>query len=130
VSFTQDEGARFVHRVAIDALVERAMALRTLGELGPLFDASGVTWSIYRTLSGALAHEPRLFADNAIFSAVTHPGGDTYPTPGAAARLTGEERDTALPAPRLGQDSDAVLSSLLGMGDGEIARLHDAGIVA
>jgi 2-methylfumaryl-CoA isomerase len=130
VSFASDEGARFIHRVPIDALVERATALRTLGELGPLFDASGVTWSIYRTLSGAMAHEPRLFADNPIFSPVAHAGGDTYPTPGAAARLSGEEREPASPAPRLGQDSDAVLSALLGMGDGEIARLHDAGIVA
>ena len=130
VSFKADEGARFTHRARVDALVEIAVARWTLGDLGPLFDSSGVTWSIYRTLSESLTREPRLFGENPIFSAVTHAGGDSYPTPGAAARLPGEERNTAVPSPRIGQHSDEVLAGLLGLGDGEIGRLHDEGIVA
>ncbi|MDG2003531.1 MAG: CoA transferase [Novosphingobium sp.] len=129
VSFSADEGARFVHRATIDAIVEAAMAKRRLDELAPTFDASGVTWSIYHTLDAALTHEPRLFGDNPLFSEVTHAGGDSYPTPGAAARLPEDERFAAAPSPRLGQHTDEVLSTHLGLGSGEIGQLHDEGIV-
>ena len=130
VSFKADEGARFTHRDRVDALVEGAVAKRMLGDLAAVFDASGVTWSIYRTLAESLVHEPRLFGDNPIFSTVTHAGGDAYPTPGSAARLPNDERLPAVPSPTIGEDSDEVLGDLLGLGSGEIARLHDEGIVA
>lgn len=130
VSFKADEGARFRHRDRLDALVEGAVAARTLADLAPVFEASGVTWSIYRTLSQALIHEPRLFGENPIFSTVTHAGGAGYPTPGAAARLPADTRVPAAPAPAIGQHSDEVLGDLLGLGSGEIGWLHDEGIVA
>jgi 2-methylfumaryl-CoA isomerase len=130
VSFKADEGARFVHRDRVDALVEQAVAKRTLGDLAPVFDASGVTWSIYRTLAEALKTEPRLFSENPVFSDVTHASGATYPTPGAAARIPTDERGAPAASPQIGQHSDEVLSELLGMGSGEIGRLHDEGLVA
>ncbi|MFM2130766.1 MAG: hypothetical protein RL477_2312, partial [Pseudomonadota bacterium] len=34
------------------------------------------------------------------------------------------------PAPVLGADTDRVLAEVLGLPEGEIGRLHDAGIVA
>jgi 2-methylfumaryl-CoA isomerase len=129
VNFTKDEGARFTHRAAIFPLFEAAIARRTAAELGPLFDEKGVCWSVYETLSGALRNQPILFSDNPIFSEVAHPGG-TYPTPGAFARLPQDERRPAPAAPRIGDHTDEVLASLLSMSDGEIAALHDKGIVA
>ena len=130
VSFAADEGARFVHRVQIGALVAAAVAQRPLADLGPLFDASGVTWSIYRTLGEALMTEPRLFAENPIFSTIDHAGGAAYLTPGAAARLPADTRGPPMPSSRIGEHSDEVLARLLGMGSGEIGRLHDQGLVA
>lgn len=129
LSFEADEGARFVHRATIDAIVEVAMAKQSLEQLAPVFEASGVTWSVYRTLDAALKHEPRLFGDSPLFSDVTHAGGDTYPTPGAPVRLPADERLAAAPSPRIGQHTDDVLAHHLGLADGEIARLYDAGIV-
>jgi 2-methylfumaryl-CoA isomerase len=130
VSFATDEGARFTHRARVDALVASAIAERPLATCAEVFDTTGVTWSIYRSLSQALEKETRLFADNPIFSAVTHAGGNKYPTPGAAARLPGEERKPAAPAPAIGQHSDEILAELLGLSSGEIGKLHDEGIVA
>jgi 2-methylfumaryl-CoA isomerase len=130
VSFAADEGARFVYRAEVDALVAVAVAERTLGDLGPLFDASGVTWSIYRSLSEALVKEPRLFGDSPVFSTVHHAGGQGYLTPGAAARLPDDERGPPAASPRIGEHSDEVLASLLGLSSGEIGRLHDQGLVA
>jgi 2-methylfumaryl-CoA isomerase len=39
-------------------------------------------------------------------------------------------RDHLTPAPRLGENTDEVLSGMLGLSDFEIARLHDQGVVA
>lgn len=129
VSFARDEGARFVHRARVDALVEGALAQRPLADCVSVFESTGCTWSIYRTLAESLAHEPRLFSENPVFAPATHAGGSTYPTPGAPARLPGDERGAPVPAPRIGEHTDQMLATLLGMNDGEIGRLHDEGIV-
>jgi 2-methylfumaryl-CoA isomerase len=129
VNFTADEGARFTHRHVLNPIVERAVAMRDAAELGAAFDAKGVCWSQYRTLSGALADDPRFFDDNPIFTNVKHPSG-RYPTPGSAARLPGDTRETAQPAHGIGQDTDRVLAEFLGMSSAEISHLHDKGIVA
>lgn len=129
-SFKADEGARFIHRQELDGLVEAAVARQTLGELAPRLDAIGATWSLYRTLGESLCQDPRLFGDNPIFSPVVHAGGNSYLTPGAAARLPGDMRGAPGAAPTIGQHSDEVLAELLGMTSGEISKLHDQGLVA
>lgn len=130
VDFAADEGARFTHRRRVEALVEAAFSQLTLAQCRDLLDRAGCTWSIYRTLSEALMEEPRLFAENPIFSDVTHAGGDCYPTPGAALRMPDEPRERAAAAPLIGAHTDEVLATLLGLSSGEIGRLHDEGIIA
>ena len=39
-------------------------------------------------------------------------------------------RTPVTPAPLLGGNTDEILSGELGLGDGEIGRLHDTGIIA
>jgi 2-methylfumaryl-CoA isomerase len=126
VDFTADEGPRFTWRARINPLFEAAIGSRTLGELTPLLDGAGATHGIYQAMSAA-ARDPRL-GEN-LFP-VDHPSGYRYPTPGAAARAHGERRPPPAPGPRLGQHTDEVLSTRLGLGSSEIARLHDQGIVA
>lgn len=41
-----------------------------------------------------------------------------------------DERGPVTPAPRLGQHTDEILAEVLGLSGGEIAKLHDAGVVA
>jgi 2-methylfumaryl-CoA isomerase len=130
VSFAVDEGARFTHRHALNPLFEAAFAARDADALAPLFDAAGVCWSRYQSLAEAVAEDDRLFTGNEIFSAVSHAGGGTYPTPGCAARLPQDERKAAAPSPRLGAHTDEILAEWLGMSSGEIGALHDQGLVA
>jgi 2-methylfumaryl-CoA isomerase len=129
LSFATDEGLRFTHRARLYPLFERAFAARTAAELTPAFDAGAVTWGAYQTLERAL-EDTRLFKDNPLFEAVAHPSGLTYPAPGAMATIPQDERRQVAPAPRLGQHTDEVLATLLGMSFGEIARLHDQGVIA
>ncbi len=129
VSFAQDEGVRFTHRERLYPLFERAFAARTAADLGPAFDAGGVTWGAYQPLEAAL-EDPRLFKDNPLFQAVAQPSGLTYPAPGAMASIPQDPRGPVAPAPRMGQHTEEVLAQVLGMSSGEIGRLHDRGIVA
>ncbi|MBX6321227.1 MAG: CoA transferase [Rhodospirillaceae bacterium] len=130
VSFDADEGLRFTHRAELFALVEAAVARRSLAELAAVFDRLGVCWSPYRTLKEALADEPRFCAANPLFAAIEHPSGERYPAPGASTTFAGLERQPPRRAPRLGEHTGEILAEVLGLPGHEIARLHDQGIVA
>lgn len=129
VSFATDEGLRFTHRARLYPLFEQAFATKTLAQLAPAFDAGGVTWGTYQPLEAAL-DDPRLFKGNPLFQDIAQPSGLTYPVPGAPATIPQDERLPVRPAPRLGQHTDEVLAEVLGLPSTEIARLHDAGVVA
>jgi 2-methylfumaryl-CoA isomerase len=129
VSFAKDEGLRFMHRDRLYRLFEQAFAARTAAELAPAFDAGGVTWGSYQTLEAALS-DPRLFKDNPLFETVQHPSGLSYPAPGAMGTIPQDARRPVTPAPRLGQHTDEVLAEVLGLSSSEIAKLHDARVVA
>lgn len=130
VSFGRDEGLRFAHRDQLEPLVAAGVAARASDELAPAFDARGVCWGPYRTLGEALAEDPQLSSANPLLSKVAQPSGETYLAPGPVGAIAGEPRAPTAPAPRLGADTDEVLGELLGMDSGEIARLHDAELVA
>jgi 2-methylfumaryl-CoA isomerase len=130
VSFTDDEGVRFTHRHRLFPLFEVAFARFDTVALKPLFDARGVCWSPYRSLGEALAERDGLFQGNPVFQETEHPSGGRYIAAGPAATFTGLARDELKPAPRLGENTDEVLADLLGLGDLEIARLHDKGVIA
>jgi 2-methylfumaryl-CoA isomerase len=129
VSFAADEGVRFIHRDRLFPLFEAAFARKTLAELTPVFAARGVCWGHYQPLERAMT-DPRLFAGNPVFSNIAHPSGETYSAPGFAATLPQDRRARPRAAPRLGEHTDSVLAEVLGMSAGEIAALHDAGVVA
>jgi 2-methylfumaryl-CoA isomerase len=129
VSFAVEEGLRFTHRDRLYPMFERAFAAKTAAELTPLFDAGGVTWGAYQPMEAALG-DRRLYKDNPVYQTIAHPSGLTYPANGAMATIPQAQRGPAAPAPRLGQHTDEVLAQVLRLPAGEIARLHDAGVVA
>ncbi|MBS0331344.1 MAG: CoA transferase [Proteobacteria bacterium] len=129
VSFAADEGLRFTHRDRLYPLFERAFAAKDAVELTPALDAGGVTWGAYQTMVEAL-EDRRLYKDNPLFQTVSHPSGRDYIAPGAMGTVLPDARGAVKPAPKLGQDTDEILAQVLGMSWKEIARLHDAKLVA
>lgn len=129
VSFAVDEGIRFEHRDALFALVAARIAARPLADLGPAFDTHGCCWGPYQTMADAV-RDPALVTGNPMFAVCENPSGVAYPAAGAFATLPGADRQPPAPAPRLGADTDAVLSAVLGLSSGAIGDLHDRGIVA
>jgi 2-methylfumaryl-CoA isomerase len=130
VSFAKDEGIRFDHSDVLMPLIERAVKQRRSADLGEAFEANAVCWSQYRTLKAALAEDAYFGAGNPVLSTLDHVSGRRYPAAGFVGTSPTEVRKPATPAPRLGADTDEVLAEVLGLDGGEIARLHDAGLVA
>jgi 2-methylfumaryl-CoA isomerase len=129
VSFAGHEAVRYEHRARLYPLFEAAFAARTEAELAPVFEAEGVCWAEYRSMAEAATDAQLFGAANPVFGAVSQPSGLDYPVAGPAATLVGPARGPVTGAPKLGAHTDEVLAELLGMSSGEIARLHDAGLV-
>ena len=129
VSLAQ-EGPRFVHRARLFDLLQQAVGRMRYTELSSLLNEKGVCWETYRTLEESMAEEPGFVAGNPVFAERRHPSGHTYPTGGAPADFQSLPRGNVPAAPRLGEHTDEILADVLRLSDGEIARLHDEGIVA
>jgi 2-methylfumaryl-CoA isomerase len=127
----EDEGGRFLARDAISAVLAPWFAARTLEEVGAAFEGSGVLWGPYRDFGQLVAEDPRCSTANPLFREVEQPGVGSLLTPGSPLSFGGMgPRADHRPAPRLGQDTDAVLADLLGLSSAEIGRLHDDRVVA
>jgi 2-methylfumaryl-CoA isomerase len=125
-----DEGGRFAARELIGATLRPWVLTRTLPELQRLFDEGGVLWGPYQTFTQLVQEDPRCSTQNPMFAEVEQPGIGSFLMPGAPAVFTAAGRVPPRRAPLLGEHTDEVLAELLGMGDAEIGKLHDAGVVA
>jgi 2-methylfumaryl-CoA isomerase len=124
------ETGRFEARDAIAALIARWCAGKTLAEIGAVFAGTGVLWGPFQDFVELVREDPRCSPQNPLFAEVEQTGIGRYPMPGLPLDFGAAPREPTRPAPRLGQHTDQVLSQVLGLRDGEIARLHDAGIAA
>jgi len=125
-----DEAARFAARDAIAALLAPWVAARTMAEIEAAFGPAGVCWGPYRSVTELVRADARCSPANPLFATVDQPGIGSYLMPGSTVDFSAAPRGPTAPAPRLGADTDAVLSGVLGLPDGEIARLRDRGVIA
>ncbi|MBK9180518.1 MAG: CoA transferase [Acidimicrobiales bacterium] len=123
------EGDRFRARKEITAILEPWFRARTVEEFAPSFDAAGVTWSQFRTFEEVVRDDPDCSPENPMFSMVDQPGIGRYPVPGTPLDFSAFERTEPAPAAVLGEHTDEILSTVLGMSDTEISALHDAQVV-
>lgn len=130
VSFERDEGLRYQHRERLWPIFDAAFGARTHEELEARFAGGNVNWAPYRTVKQAVESTDRFGFGTRAMSEIMHPSGYRYPAPGAAARFEAFDRLPAAPAPKLGQHTDEVLATVLALPEDEIARLHDARLVA
>lgn len=125
-----DEGARFEHRDQLFALVEAWSATKTIGEVGAIMEAHGCCWGRYRDFMAMVNDDERCSVANPMFNQVDQPGVGSVLSSGSPLAFSQAPRPAVPIAPALGENTDEVLAELLGMSDGEIAKLHDRGVVA
>ena len=121
------EGERFAAREAIAALVGPWVAARRLAEVAAAFDAAGVCWGRYQSV-GELVRSDACSTANPMFGLIDQPGVGQVLAP-ALPLSFGSGRLAARAAPRLGADTERVLTDWLHLSSGEIGRLHDRGTI-
>jgi formyl-CoA transferase len=116
-----------VARVAeIDAAIEAWTATRTVAEvLAAMATARVPAGKVYTAKD--IHDDPHYRARAMIVPQITRDGW-SLDVPGVVPRLTGTPGTLRSPAPRLGEDSDAVLREL-GLGDAAIAALRTRGVL-
>lgn len=104
----RDEGARFMHRQEISALLEPWFGQRMLDEVAAILDAHGVLWGPYRTFKELVRDDPRAAAP-----------------PATPLRFSAAEPERTRPAAvEIGADTESVLRELLGIESEEIDLLR------
>ncbi len=125
-----DEGNRFRLREEIASLLEPWFAVRTLAAARTALDGARVTWAPYRSVREAIAEDADLSVANPMFALLHQPGVGDALAAGSPLDFSAVARVPVAPAPALGAHTDEILLDLLGLSDGDVARLHDDGIVA
>jgi 2-methylfumaryl-CoA isomerase len=124
------EGDRYLATEEIAALLAPWCGSMDFADLAAALTAGGVSWGPYQSVRQALAEDWRCSTQNPLFEEVDQPGIGRYLAPGSPVDFGAAPRETVQPAPALGQHTDQILADILGLSDGEIAGLHDDGIVA
>jgi len=124
------EGDRFLASEEISEPIADWCAKRPLAEIDEAFKGTGVCWGPYRTFRQMLQEDARVSTANPMFSELEQPGIGKFLVPGTPIDFGALDREPPRRAPILGEHTDEILSGDLGMSDGEIGRLRDAGIVA
>ena len=126
----RQEGNRFKARKEITAVFEPWFRARKVEDFAKAFDENGVTWSVFRSFKQAIEQDPDFSLAHPMFSPVEQPGIGCYPVPGSPLEFSEFERLPPRPAPVLGEQTDEILSDILGISDSEISRLHEDKVVA
>ena len=121
-----DPRARWADRAVIGEAVAAWAARHQAADIERLLVEAGVPAAISRTLDD-VAGDYDLWASGFI-STVTTPSGRTHELTTVPWRTGMGPRWTAAPPPRVGEHNAAVLQSLLGLDDDEIAALERDGV--
>jgi 2-methylfumaryl-CoA isomerase len=124
------ESGRFQARDLIAALLRPWFASRDLAEIRKIFAGTNVSWGPYQTFRQLVQEDPRCSTANPMFAEIEHPGVGNYLMPGSPLDFAGMPRLPVRRAPLLGEHTDEILADVLHLPDREIARLHDARVVA
>lgn len=124
------EGNRWTARHKISHILRPWFQARRLDDVAPLFNAAGLTWSVFRSFAEAVKEDPDLSPDNPIYSMIDQLGIGSLPVPGTPVTFGAFDRSPPMPAPLLGQHSEEILADLLGLGAGQIGALMDRRVVA
>jgi 2-methylfumaryl-CoA isomerase len=130
VEFADGDRPRFEHRQTLFDLFQRVAGSHDYKALSARMAANGCTFERYRTAHEA-ANDPVLVADNPLFGpSPANPSGFEYPATRSFANLPAQTPGDPAPAPYLGQHSEEILATRLGLSSGAIGRLVDSGTVA
>ncbi len=122
------EGDRFAHREEIAAVVEPWFAQNRYEDICSVFDEHAVCFGPYRTFRDMVEADDDCSTDNPMIGEISQPGIGDYLASGSPIRF--DENLPAMRAPVLGEHTEEILKQDLGLSDGQVGDLVDAGVVA
>ena len=111
-------------------MLEPWFARRSLAEIRATLEGSGVLWGPYQDFGQLVREDPRCSTANRIFAEIEQPGAGRVMANASPLGFGIDGRVPPAPAPRLGADTEQVLTEVLGLPGAEYAKLRDCGIVA
>jgi 2-methylfumaryl-CoA isomerase len=123
------EADRWNARAELTQVIEPWVARHTAEQVGMALKKEGALWAPYRSFREVAADRDTVL-DNPLFTVIDQPGIGRYPVAATPLQFGAVPREAPRPAPLLGQNTDEILSGILGLPAHEIARLHDEKVVA
>lgn len=128
LDFSQ-EGDRFRARDAISGYMQDWIGKRSSTDVIKALEQCGVCWGPYQTIEELVANDPECSVANPMFSEIEQHGVGRVLAPAIPLDFGHTGRIPAAPAPRLGEHTEDVLDSVLGIGGKEFGRLLERGVV-
>jgi crotonobetainyl-CoA:carnitine CoA-transferase CaiB-like acyl-CoA transferase len=119
-------GARQARFAEVEKLVEGIIATRTVAEWEARFDRAGLPSGRLNGVREAL--EGPYAAERGLIRELDQPGAGTVRVMASPLRFAGVEPPAPVPAPAVGEHTEAVLRDLLGMDAAAIGALIGAGV--
>jgi crotonobetainyl-CoA:carnitine CoA-transferase CaiB-like acyl-CoA transferase len=119
--------ARSANRAALVDALQQAFLTKTYEEWEAILLPGGIPTGVINTIDQVVSH-PQVRARGAM-TECTHPVAGTVETVGPPVRMSETPGSIRRPAPLLGEHTEAVLRSRLGLSGREIAQLRAAGII-
>jgi len=123
----RDNASRLQNHDDLDRLITEWTSQREKHEVMQALQGAGVAAGPVLTYAEILS-DPHI-EERGFFETITRPVTGTHPYPGFPAKLSETPVTIRRPAPTLGQDSEYVLTKLLGMTEEEIKQLADEEII-
>ncbi|ALJ19242.1 CoA transferase [Microbacterium sp. No. 7] len=124
------EGGRYEAREAIDAVLRPWFAARTAAEAAERLAAAGVLQGVFQTFEQLVNDDPACSTENPLFTEIDQPGVGRVLAPRVPLSFAASPVADAQPAPSLGENTDDVLQSVLGVDADRIAQLRADGVLA
>jgi formyl-CoA transferase/CoA:oxalate CoA-transferase len=119
--------ARNANRPALIDALQAAFLTRTFEEWEAILVPAGIPMGAINTIDRVVAH-PQVAARGVLVES-DHPVAGRVRSVGPPVRMSDTPGRVRAPAPLLGEHTEEVLSSRLGLTSAEIARLRDAGVI-
>ncbi len=123
-----NQPGRWQQRELINRCLNDVLATNTCDYWLEQLEQQGIPCSPVNSLSQALA-DPQVLHRNMVVE-LGHPDGNSTRGPGNPIKLSRTDEESFSAAPLLGQDTDKVMSGLLGLSDAEIQSLKNDGVIA
>ncbi|KAL8704831.1 MAG: hypothetical protein Q9201_002026 [Fulgogasparrea decipioides] len=119
---------RVANRVTLEAMIEAETRTKTTEEWLAVLNESGMPYAAVNDIQATMSHEHVLARD--MVKEIEHPTCGPMKMVNTPVKYSDSEPSIRMAPPTLGQHSEEILGSILGMGKEEIVRLREKGVVS